>query len=186
LERLPTVQNEEERGGHAMDFSEVIKKRYSVRSYQPDPVEPEKLKTILEAARLAPTAVNYQPFKVFVIRNYGCKKKLKTVYPKEWFVEAPLVLGVCINTAECWTRRDGKSFADVDAAIVMDHMILAATALGLGTCWIGAFDRQAARELLQITDQSWEPVVFTPLGYPRETPSNRTGRKPLEELVVYL
>jgi nitroreductase len=172
--------------GLAMDFSEVIKKRYSVRGYKPDPVEPEKLELILEAARLAPTAVNYQPFKVFVIRTGGQKEKLKAVYPKEWFAEAPLILGVCINPAECWTRRDGKRFADVDAAIVMDHMILAATALGLGTCWIGAFDRQAARELLHVTDKDWEPVVFTPLGYSRETPANRTGRKPLEELVIYL
>jgi nitroreductase len=170
----------------AMEFSEVIQKRYSVRSYKPDPVEPEKLEAILEAARLAPTAVNYQPFKVFVVKTRGRKEKLKTVYPKEWFAEAPLILGVCVNHSECWTRRDGKSYADVDAAIIMDHMILAATALGLGTCWIGAFGRQAARELLDIKDEAWEPVVFTPLGYPGETPAKRTGRKPLEELAVHI
>jgi nitroreductase len=168
-----------------MEFMEVIKRRFSVRSYKPDPVEPEKLEQILEAARLAPTAVNFQPFKVFVVKTDGRKEELQKVYRKEWFAEAPLILGICINPEECWIRKDGKSYADVDAAIVMDHMILAATALGLGTCWIGAFDRQAARELLQVVDQGWEPIAFTPLGYPGEFPTQRVGRKPLKDLVVY-
>jgi nitroreductase len=165
-----------------MDYFEVIKKRRSVRSYRPDPVEPEKLNQILEAARLAPTACNLQAFKVIVIPTAGRKEELKTIYSREWLSEAPLVLCVCSMPGTAWSRRDGKSYADVDAAIVMDHIILAATALGLGTCWIGAFDARAAREVLGL-DDSLEPVAFTPLGY-----ANHEGgpvqRKPVSDLVI--
>lgn len=166
-----------------MDFFEVIQKRYSVRSYQPDMVEPEKLEQILNAARLAPTACNLQAFKVIVIKTEGRQEELKKVYNKDWFSEAPYVLCVCTIPDKCWTRRDQKPYADVDAAIVMDHMILAATALGLGTCWIGAFDPQAARELLAL-DDTLEPVVFTPLGYPKSDAVIRE-KKALAELVEY-
>jgi nitroreductase len=166
-----------------MEYLEVIQKRYSVRSYKPDRVEQEKLQTILEAARLAPTAANRLAFKVIVIDTNGRKEELKKIYNKDWFVEAPLVLCICAIAGKCWVRKDNKSFADVDAAIVMDHIILAATDQGLGTCWIGAFNQKAAQEVL-VSDDTLEPVIFTPLGYPRETTVNRV-RKPLEDLVVY-
>ena len=97
---------------------------------------------------------------------------------------APYVLGVCSIPGQGWDRsQDQQSYAMVDAAIVMDHLILAATALGLGTCWVGAFDPRPAREVLGL-DDAWEPVAFTPLGYPRGTVVKR-GRKPLEDLVIY-
>lgn len=166
-----------------MDFFEVIEKRYSVRGYKADEVEKEKLDKILEAARLAPTAVNYQPFKVFVIETKGREEELKKIYKKDWFVEAPLILGVCLVPEKAWVRRDGKGYGDVDAAIIMDHIILAATALGLGTCWIGAFDAQAAKEVLGL-DDSLEPIAFTPVGYAVEREIKR-ARKPLEDIVVY-
>ena len=121
--------------------------------------------------------------RIIVVKTEGRQGELKKIYPKDWFAEAPYVLCVCSIPEKCWGRKDHKSFADVDAAIVMDHIILAATALDLGTCWIGAFDSRAAREVLRL-DQTWEPVVFTPLGYPREATVNRV-RKPLEDLVVY-
>jgi nitroreductase len=167
-----------------MEFFDVIQKRYSVRAYQPDMVEPGKLEQVLNAARLAPTACNLQEFKVIVVKTAGRQAELKRIYHRDWFSEAPYVLGVCSIPEKCWVRKDRKSYADVDAAIVMDHIILAATALGLGTCWIGAFDARAAREVLAL-DETWEPVAFTPLGYPREDAVNR-GRKPMEELVIYL
>ena len=166
-----------------MDYFEVVQKRYSARSYQATPVEPEKLQQILEAARSAPTACNLQAFKILVIKTAGRQSELKKIYPKDWFVAAPYILGVCSVTADCWVRKDHKSFSDVDAAIVMDHIILAATALNLGTCWIGAFDPRAAREILGL-DESWEPVVFTPLGYPGAATVNRV-RKPLDTMVIY-
>lgn len=167
-----------------MDFFRVVEQRYSVRSYRPDPLEPEKLQQILEAARLAPTAANRQAFKVIVLKTEGRQVELKRIYPRDWFSEAPYVLCVCSIPGKSWVRKDNKNYADVDAAIVMDHIILAATALDLGTCWIGAFDAQVAREVLGL-DDTLEPVLFTPLGYPNGTTVNRV-RKSLADLVTYL
>lgn len=166
-----------------MEYFEVIAKRHSVRSYRPDPVEPEKLEQVMEAARLAPTAVNFQAFKIYVTPTKGREAELQKIYNKDWFVEAPYVIGVCAIPGQAWVRRDQKNYSDVDAAIVMDHIVLAATALGLGSCWVGAFDAAAAKTILGL-DETLEPVAFTPLGYPRETGFKKV-RKPLEELVVY-
>ena len=166
-----------------MEFAELIKKRYSVRAYKPDPVEDEVLNQVLEAARLAPTAANRQPFQLIVIHTAGREAELKRIYSRDWFVQPPLVIGICGIPAQGWTRRDGKNHTDVDVAIVMDHLILAATSLGLGTCWIGAFDPAAAREVLGLPDDV-EPIVFTPLGYPADQPRPKK-RKPLSELVRY-
>lgn len=167
-----------------MDYFEVIQKRHSVRSYRSDPVEPEKLAQVLEAARLAPTAVNFQAFKIVVVKTKGREADLKRIYHRDWFSEAPLVIGVCTITDKCWVRGDKKSFGDVDAAIVMDHLILAATALELGTCWVGNFDPVAAKELLGL-DDNLEPIAFTPLGYPTDTAFSRK-RKFMEELIINL
>jgi nitroreductase len=166
-----------------MDFFELINKRYSVRSYKPDDVEEEKLQKVLQAARLAPTAVNKQPFQIMVIKTRGREDDLRRIYGANWFLEAPLVICVCARPSLGWTRKDGKNYTEVDAAIVMDHLILAATSLGLGTCWIAAFDLEAAREVLGIPDEVL-PLLFTPLGYPAdERPVKK--RKKLEELVRY-
>ena len=166
-----------------MEFSELIKKRYSVRAYKPDPVEDEVLNQVLEAARLAPTAANRQPFQLIVIHTAGREAELKRIYPSAWFAQAPLVICACGIPAQGWTRSDGKNFTDVDVAIVMDHLILAAASLGLGTCWIGAFDPTAAREVLGLPD-GVEPIVLTPLGYPADQPRPKR-RKALSELVRY-
>lgn len=167
-----------------MEFLELAKKRYSVRAYKSKPVEYDKLQNILEAARIAPTAANRQPFQLIIIPTKGREEELKLIYNKSWFVQAPLVICVCAIPSESWVRRDGKSYFGVDAAIVMDHIILAATSLGLGTCWVGAFDPDEARRILQIpADQ--EPVAFTPLGYPDDQPQIKK-RKPIEELIRYI
>jgi nitroreductase len=164
-----------------VEFAELITRRYSVRAYRPAPVEEEKLQQVLEAARLAPTAANYQPFQIIVIHTAGREEELRRIYNSRWFVQAPLVIAVCGIPAQAWTRGDGKNFCDVDVAIVMDHLILAAADLGLGTCWIGAFDPQAARDVLQLP-AGIEPIVFTPLGYPADQPRAKK-RKALAELV---
>ncbi|HML06382.1 MAG TPA: nitroreductase family protein, partial [Methanobacterium sp.] len=101
-----------------MDFLDLVKSRYSVRAYKNEPVEDEKLEKIFEAARYAPTAVNYQPFKLIVIKTKGREKELKHVYQAEWFTDAPLIICVCAVPEEAWVRKDGKNFADVDATIV--------------------------------------------------------------------
>ncbi len=166
-----------------MEFSEVIKNRYSVRAYKAVPVEEAKLQKILEAARLAPTACNLQPFKFIVIHTAGREEDLKRVYRGSWFSKAPIIICACAMEAECWRRADGKSYAAIDLAIAVDHLVLAATDLGLGTCWVGAFDVKAAREMLKLP-QDVEPVIFIPLGYPDDQPGAK-HRKPIEELVRY-
>ena len=166
-----------------MDFFELIRKRYSVRAYKPDPVENETLQQILEAARLAPTAANRQPFQIVVLKTGGREAELRRIYARDWFAQAPVVLCACGIPAQNWIRRDGKNYNDVDVAIAMDHLILAAANLGLGTCWIAAFDPAAARQVLALPD-GVEPIAFTPLGYPADSPRPKQ-RKPLADLVRY-
>jgi nitroreductase len=167
-----------------MEFSELIETRYSVRAYKPDPVEDEVLNQVLEAARLAPTAINAQPFQLIVIHTAGRGAELRRIYNWDWFVQAPLVICACGIPAKGWIRRrDGKNYTEVDVAIAMDHLILAATDVGLGTCWIGAFDPTGAREVLGLPD-GVEPIAFTPLGYPADQPGPKE-RKALSELVRY-
>jgi nitroreductase len=164
-----------------MTFLELARTRCSIRGYKPDPVEPEKLEQVLEAARLAPTAGNRQRFKLIVIHTDGREEELRRIYDRDWFVEPPLVICACRYPMD--PARQRKDYTDVDVGIVVDHLILAAAELGLGTCWIGAYDPVAAREILGLPDEV-EPVVFTPLGYPAAPPREKQ-RKSLDELVCY-
>jgi nitroreductase len=164
-----------------MEFTEVIQGRYSVRAYRQDPIDGSILNSILDAARLAPTAANRQPFRLLVVETAGREAELKRIYGRDWFVEAPVIVGVCAVLDEAWVRRDGVNYAVVDATIAMDHLILAATNAGLGTCWVAAFDPAAAREVLSLA-ANVEPVAFTPLGYPADSPGPKK-RKDLEQLV---
>jgi len=167
-----------------MEYSELISKRYSVRAYRPDPVEDEKLRAVLEAARLAPTAANRQPIQLIVMHTAGREAEIGKIYRKPWFVQAPLVIGVCAISSQAWVRESDRFNARlIDAAIVADHLILEAANQGLGTCWIAAFNVEAARSVLQLPEEA-EPVIFTPLGYPADQPGPKT-RKPLSELVRY-
>jgi nitroreductase len=166
-----------------MDFLELTKKRYSVRAYKPDPIEDDKLQKVLEAACLAPTACNLQPFQFIVIHTKGKETELRRIYSDSWFVQAPIVICACGIPSQSWVRSDGKNYCEVDATIAMDHLILAAADLGLGTCWIGAFNPDAAREVLSLPDDV-EPIAFTPLGYPNDQPGDK-NRKSMNELVRY-
>jgi nitroreductase len=166
-----------------MSIIDLINKRYSVRAYKSDPIEEEKLLYVLDAARLAPTANNRQPFQIIMIHTKGKEQELLSIYPREWFVQAPMIICVCGLPEIAWLRRDGRQYLDVDIAIVMDHMVLAASDIGLGTCFIAAFDAVNARKVLSIPDDV-EPILFTPLGYPADTPRIKV-RKNLDELVRY-
>jgi nitroreductase len=166
-----------------VDVFEAISSRYSVRGYKPDPVSDEALQQVLEAARQAPTAANRQPFRIVVIHTKGREEELSRVYGRPWLLQAPLVLAVIAVPGEAWRRSDDKPYDEVDATIAMDHLVLAATALGLGTCWIAAFDPVAVREVLGLPDEV-EPVALTPLGY-ADKARTATGRRPLDELVKY-
>jgi nitroreductase len=164
-------------------FTEVIKKRYSVRSYRSDPVPDDVLSQVLEAAGIAPTAANKQPFRILVIHTEDRESELQQIYPSEWFSQAPILICICAIKDKAWKRHDGKNYADIDAAIVMDHLILASVNAGLGTCWVAAFDVPTARKVLNIPDE-WEPVAFTPLGYAEGYAKDKT-RRPLSDLIIH-
>ena len=164
-----------------MNFYEVIKKRCSVRSYKPNPVEEEKLNRILEAARMAPSAANRQPICFVIIKDEKTKQQLKRVYDEKWFYTAPIIICVCSIPEKAWIRNDGRNYADIDAAIAMDHLILAATEEGLATCWVAAFKVSILKSLLKLPP-GVEPIAMTPIGYPQDIPEP-TYRKPIEDIV---
>jgi nitroreductase len=166
-----------------MNFQELLKHRYSVRDYKPDGVDPELLNQVLVAAQFAPTAANRQPFKLIVIQTAGKEEELQKIYDREWFSAAPIIICACGIPDQAWVQADGKSYLDVDIAIVMDHISLAAADLGLGTCWVASFDVEAARQILKIPEHI-EPIILMSLGHPADT-LGKKERKPLEQLVSY-
>jgi len=167
-----------------VELQKVIRDRYSVRAYQARPIPDELLREVLDAFVLAPTAANRQPIGLVVVETEGHEQELKRVYRPEWFAsQPPLIVCACAIPAEGWSRKDGKPYADVDATIAMDHLILAAASLGLGTCWIGAFDPDAAREVFGLPE-GVEPLAMTPLGYPADLPKPKL-RKKADQLIHY-
>ena len=171
-----------------MTFLELAKKRYSVRKYSDLPVEEEKLQYILECGRVAPSAANYQPWKIYVVRDGDVRKKLDTTYSREWFVQAPVVLVFCGDHSSGWKRGDGKDHTDIDVSIIIDHITLAAAEQDLGTCWICNFDAVRCAELLQLPS-NLEPIAYLSLGYQAKVPEDKArhlNRKELSEIVQYI
>ncbi len=165
-----------------MEFLELAKKRYSVRDYSEKPVDDVLLDKVLEAGRLAPSACNNQPWVFIVIRDEDSRKKLESVYTREWFLRAPVIIAVCCDRSASWKRADGKDFGDVDAAIALDHMTLAAAEAGLGTCWVANFNAAEARKLLMLP-ANIDPIAFTPVGYPGPEAKPKKSRKGRDEIV---
>jgi nitroreductase len=165
-----------------MKFDDLIASRYSVRSFTDQKVNRNAILSILEAAHLAPSAANYQPWHFIVVSEPENLAKLHEVYPRNWFKEAPACIVVCSDHSLSWKRKsDGKDFADVDAAIAIDHLVLKATELGLGTCWVCNFDAEMTRKKLQLPNHI-EPIALIPLGYTTsEAPAK--SRKPLSEII---
>jgi nitroreductase len=167
-----------------MSILDIAKKRYSVRSYLEKEVERDKLVQILEAGRIAPSAVNYQPIHLLVITDQKEKEKVAEAYPRDWFKKAPVIIVACGDHSKSWKRNDGKDHCDIDVAIAIDHMTLAATDLGLGTCWVCAFDAKRCHEILELPE-NLEVVALLPLGYPTGERSNEIKRQSLEEFVSW-
>jgi nitroreductase len=167
-----------------MELWQALRERRSIRAYRPDPVSRETIAKVLEAARIAPSAANRQPWHFYAVTDPARREALKEAYGKEWFFGAPAVLAACARPAEAWKRGDGANYAWVDVAIAFDHLTLAAHAEGLGTCWIGAFKPEVLRRLLAIPAEL-EPVALTPLGYPAKA-ATPTERKPLGEIVTWI
>ena len=168
------------------NFMDLAKARFSLRSYSNRDVEPDKLAAVLEAGRIAPTAKNSQPQRIFVLQGDSVAK---AVQASRCTFGAPVVLVVCYDRNEAAVLpMNSVNFGFVDASIVTTHMMLRATELGLGTCWVGLFDEKIIREALALPE-NYVPVALLPLGYAAEgaAPSERHDeRKPLEETVQYL
>jgi len=167
-----------------MGVFEAIKTRRSIRRYKEDPIDEETLKKVLEAARLAPSAANRQPWRFIVVTDPIVKRSLRKAYDKEWFTSAPVIVVACAVPEEAWVRRDGEEYWKVDVSIAMQNLVLAAWDEGLGTCWIGAFDENEAKQALGVPPNV-RIVAMTPLGYPAETKGPVSNRKPLSEIVHY-
>ena len=170
------------------DYYELIRDRRSIRAYEPGKIVPgEVLGRILDAGRLAPTASNRQPVDFHLVKEENVLSKLHKCYSRSWFHSAPSVLVLTGRREDAWVRSyDGFNSLEIDAAIMMDHMILAAESEGVSTCWIIAFDPVVVRETLELKDDEI-PLIMTPLGYfpdgykKREMPE----RKNLEDMVTY-
>ena len=146
------------------NFLELVKSRYSCRAYQSLNVEKEKLDYILECVRLAPSAVNKQPWLFHIVTNEEDKAKIQQCYARDWFNSAPMYIVASILHDEEWVRSDGKHHGNIDIAIAVEHLCLAATEQGLATCWVCNFDAALCKQLFALPENE-EPAVIIPLGY---------------------
>ncbi|MDD2731948.1 MAG: nitroreductase family protein [Candidatus Pacebacteria bacterium] len=163
-----------------MDIYEAIEQRRSVRAFRQDPINDEILLKILEAVRLAPSAHNSQEYKFIVVKDSDKKKELAKASNQSFISEAPLVIvGVSLNPKHIMTS--GVPAYAVDVAVAMDHLTLAASSEGLGTCWIGSFSQDEIRKILSIPVQ-YKVVALMPVGVPYDEPSVKS-RKSLKDLI---
>jgi nitroreductase len=174
-----------------MEFMDVINSRKSVRDYLGKPVEEEKLLKILEAARLAPSWANKQGCNYVVVKNRAAINELAWDF-NSWIGEAPVILAACIDPKNSGSHNNMDYYL-VDVGISMEHLVLAAADLGLGTCWIAGFDEAKAKKLLNIPE-AVRVVALTPLGYPAPMSERSktvrefvkaSKRKSLQDLVHY-
>ena len=166
-----------------MDVFEAIKKRRSVRKYKSEPVPEESLKKILEAARLAPSAHNAQEWKFIVVKDLEKRKKLaEAALGQSFIAQAPIVI-VAVGLNPEHILASGVSAYAVDLAIAIDHMTLTAVGEGIGACWIGAFNQNEVKKILEIPEEC-KVVALLPLGFPADKPESKS-RKSLEEIVSY-
>lgn len=167
------------------DFEKIIRKRTATRKFKTDKVPQEKLKKILEAGRLAPTAKNLQPQKIIVVQSEEGLKKVDKVSPCRF--EAPTVLIVCSNKSIAWTKKNYSSY-ETDACIVATHMMLEATNVGIDNIWIEMFDNEELKKEFNL-EENIEPICLLPLGYASDDYKGNplhNKRKELSELVEYV
>ena len=164
-----------------MNFLELVKQRYSCRDYQSKAVEQEKLDYIMECVRMAPSAVNKQPWKFRFVTAEADKAKLLTTYRRDWLASAPMYIICSVLHDEEWVRFDGKHHGDIDIAIAVEHLCLAATEQGLATCWVCNFDADLCKQQLALPEAE-EPAVIVPLGYAADEPTEKK-RKPMQDII---
>lgn len=149
-----------------MEFYDVVRARRSIRGFKPDLIPQPVLDRIFEAVRIAPSACNLQPWKFLLLQVPAQRAIASEVYSRgAWLREAPLIVVALGNRKSAWKRLNGTSSHVIDVSIAMEHLVLAATAEGVGTCWVCAFDQDLMHHKLGLTSE-WEIVAMTPLGYP--------------------
>ncbi|RME87364.1 MAG: nitroreductase [Anaerolineae bacterium] len=162
-----------------MDFFDVVEARRSIRAFQERPVEEEKIACIMDAVNLAPSAGNLQAYEVYLVTRNDLRADLaNAALDQEFIAQAPLVLVFCAHPARSavrYGRRGERLYALQDATIACTFATLAAAALGLGSVWVGAFDEEAVRRVLD-APRGVIPIAILPIGYPAENPPRRPRR----------
>ncbi|MDE6332150.1 MAG: nitroreductase family protein [Muribaculaceae bacterium] len=169
-------------------FHALAQDRRSCRNFQSEPIDRSLLLAVLDAARLAPSAVNRQPVRYMVLdaqNDPEARDIILKVYNRPWIATAPVyVIAIGLHDTAWHRPCDGKDHTDIDAAIAVEHICLAAAALGLGSCWVCNFDAPELHKLLDL-GESEEPIAIVPLGYPADENAPRRGRKSLDEIVQW-
>lgn len=170
-----------------MNFLELSTLRYSCRNYTNETVSAEDINYILECARIAPSAVNLQPWRFYVITSNNLRADVISCYKREWIAQAPVYIICTIRHDEEWVRRmDGKEHGNIDIAIAAEHIILAATERGLGSCWVCNFDANKLHTLLSLPEEE-EAAVIIPIGHiDHSVDVKRTERKSTEYIISFL
>jgi nitroreductase len=170
-----------------MELSEALKGRKSIRVFKKQNVPEETVEKLIDAASWAPSAGNIQPWEFVIVRKPAVKKKLAQAALNQAFVEeAPVVIVVCANEKRSsmgYGLRGETLYCIQDTAAATQNILLTAYSLGLGTCWIGAFNENEAKEALQ-APEGIRPVAIIPVGYANEAPSQRI-RRPLSQIMHY-
>ena len=166
-----------------MELYEAIQKRYSVRSYEAKDVEEDKLRRVLDAGRVAPSANNRQEWKFIVVRDAAVREKLVAAAEQDWMKSAPVII-VIVGLTDGVTMFCDVPKDPVDCAIAIDHMTLAAVAEGLGTCWIGHFKQEEAKQALGVPAEA-KIIEMLPIGYPKGPAKTQKPRKSFDEVVCW-
>jgi nitroreductase len=168
-----------------MDFYEVVKKRRSFRVYKPEMPGKDKIQRILKAARLAPTWANMQGVHYIIVKEPEKVKSLwKAIEQETKFIKAPMFIVGAISPVGSGSNKSGEKYYGVDFGICFEHLVLAAAAEGLGTCWIGWFNEEKIKNLLNIP-KKYKVMGLTPLGYPVEPKGEVKDRNLLNDIVHY-
>lgn len=168
-----------------MSILNIIRERRSIRKYRPDPIPQDVLGRVMEAARLAPSGKNLQPWKFIMVTEAGIKDQLAEASRRQLFIaQAPLIIVACGYPEQSYQYQGNYMQSwSIDVTCALDHLMLQAQEEGLGTCWIGAFEEKDVKRILDIPEDV-KVLALTPLGFPAQTSQDR-GRKPLEEIVSY-
>ena len=174
-----------------MTLDEILNQRKSIRSFRSTPVSKEDLQAICEAARLAPSACNSQTWRFIAVMDAQiirrlCKDAMRPIIPNKWLEQAPLVIIGCsqldIVANRLGSRISGIEYYQIDLGIAMEHMVLKATELGLGSCWIGWFSEDRVKTILDIPKKVKVSAMLA-VGYPKDPPTKKRSRKSLEKIL---